>query len=71
MAKRYRQRPSNIIGVVDEYTAYCFDEACIFLYDAIEDKKELKFGNGDKSEKLQEPKHYTSLSEFYNAIRGE
>lgn len=71
MAKRYRQRPSNIVGVDDEYAAYCFDEACIFLYNALEDKKELKFDNGDSLKKQKEPKHYKSLSEFYNTIRGE
>ena len=27
VARRYGQRPSAMMGVRDEYTAYCFDEA--------------------------------------------
>ena len=69
MAKRYRQRPSNIIGVENEYASYCFDEACIFLYEALENKQELKFDSGDWSgEETKKPKHFSSMSEFYNSI---
>lgn len=48
MSKKYKQRPSDILNIRKEYAAYCFDEACIFLLDALEDGKELKFDNGDK-----------------------
>lgn len=69
MAKRYRQRPSNIIGVENEYASYCFDEACIFLYEALENKQELKFDSGDGPKKeTKKPKHFSSMSEFYNSI---
>lgn len=65
MAKRYKQRPSSIIGLNDdEYTAYCFDAACILLYNALEDGKEIKF----KGDGIKKHKHYTRISEFYNAL---
>lgn len=31
MAKRYHQRPSSILGIDDDYTAYCFDELALKL----------------------------------------
>lgn len=65
MAKRYRQRPSDILGVTDDYAAYCFDEACIFLYNALEEGKELHF-KGDGIDK--KPKHYKTVSEFYKSL---
>lgn len=66
MAKTYNQRPSNIIGLDNDYQAYCFDEACIFLYNALQENKTLHFA-GDKKES-QKPKHYKSFGEFYNSL---
>lgn len=69
MSRRYRQRPSNIIGIDNDYAAYCFDEACIFLYEALENKQELKFDSGDGlGKETKKPKHFSSMSEFYNSI---
>lgn len=67
MAKEYNQRPSNIIGLENDYCAYCFDEACVFLYQALKDGKKLHF-KGDKSEKQIKPKHYKSIGEFYKSL---
>ena len=30
MAQHYRKRPSELLGVEEEYAAYCFDEACFY-----------------------------------------
>ncbi len=30
-AKFYNEKPSKSLGIKDEYTAYCFDEACAFI----------------------------------------
>lgn len=30
-------RPSELMGLNDEYTAFCFDEACAFIIDKIKD----------------------------------
>ena len=48
----------NISG---EYPAYCFNEACMFILQELEDKKTLKFPN-----KKEVQSHYRSLSEYYN-----
>lgn len=31
MSKRYKERPSKIVGIDDVYLAYCFDEAALYL----------------------------------------
>lgn len=31
MAKAYRKRPSELLELPDAYTAYCFDEACLYI----------------------------------------
>jgi len=33
-------RPSEMMGIEDNYTAYCFDEACAFIVNQIRDGKE-------------------------------
>lgn len=33
-------RPSEIMGITDNYTAFCFDEACAFIVKQIRDGKE-------------------------------
>lgn len=47
-------RPSDIMGIEDAYTAFCFDEVCAFIIKEIQDGKEpiMKVkSNGDKSYK--------------------
>lgn len=36
MAKRFNQLPSKILNIEDEYTAYCFDEVCVYILTKIE-----------------------------------
>ena len=36
----YPCRPSELMGIKDEYTAFCFDEACAFIIAQIKDGKE-------------------------------
>lgn len=61
MSKRYKQRPSQIIGVTDEYTAYCFDEACLYIWNMMEDGKEPKFKKVDNKLKQR----YSRPSDMY------
>lgn len=55
------------MGLENDYCAYCFDEACMFLYQALKEGKKLKL-KGDKPEKENKPKHYSSIGEFYKAL---
>ena len=38
-AQRFRGRPSEILGIDDCFTAYCFDEACCFILSQLEEGK--------------------------------
>jgi len=39
MSKRYKERPSKIVGIEDTYLAYCFDEAALYLESEATDSK--------------------------------
>lgn len=69
MAKLYNQRPSNIMGLNNDYHAYCFDEACMYLYNALQEKKELHFKGDENKIQNQTPrKHFKSFGDFYNSL---
>ncbi len=57
MAKAYRQKPSDLLGVDDPYTAFCFDEACFYL--------EARLASGQKPVYKSKAQ---SFSEFYNGL---
>ena len=60
MAKVYNQRPSIIIGLVDDYTSFCFDEALAYII------SEIEKGNEPKFPQLQ--KTYKSTKEMYKSL---
>lgn len=43
LANTYKCRPSTLIDVYDPYTAFCFDEACAYIVQQMEDGKEPSF----------------------------
>ena len=43
MARMYQERPSNILGIDDEYTSFCFDEACTYIMSKIDNGENPKF----------------------------
>jgi len=55
MSKRYRQRPSRLVGVDDPYAAYCLDEACMYIQCRIEADGRLP----RSLERLSEPRSNT------------
>ena len=67
MAKEYNQKPSKIINIENDYIAYCFDEACIFLLSALKDGKKLKF-DGDENQNKKPMKHFKSIREYYESL---
>lgn len=60
MARLYTTRPSTILGVEDEYTAYCLDETCAYITGRLE--------NGDKP---SFETHYSSFSDMYKNLQRE
>lgn len=39
----YKCRPSELVGLEEPYEAFCFDEACAYIYTKIEDGEQPKF----------------------------
>ncbi|CZR97655.1 hypothetical protein CDFC105_73467 [Clostridioides difficile] len=59
----YNKMPSEILRIKDEYTSFCFDEACIFLVDAIKNDKKLKFENDEnKSVEKKDRKTFVQMA---------
>ena len=57
MSRLYHSRPSKILGIDDEYTAYCLDEACALIISKIDNDEEPKFNKKEKKkEKKKESK---------------
>lgn len=62
LAEYYNCRPSAFISA-DEYTKFCFDEACAYIKMQMKDKKRPKFGNTKKIKQ-----NYTSFKKFYDDV---
>lgn len=43
MVKLYKELPSNLLGIEDAYTSYCFNEACYYIISRIEKGDEPVF----------------------------
>lgn len=65
MAKLYKVRPSEILGIVDTYTAFCLDEACAYIATKIKNGEEPDFNIQKES---LEKQHYSSLRDMYSSM---
>ena len=63
----YHKRPSEILGIQDEYTAFCFDEACIFIKAQLMDKKKPRWIAQQKTPKS---KNNSGLIDFMKQHGG-
>ena len=54
MSQRYHKTPAELLGITDQYTAYCLNEACAIIAGKIDNKEEPCF-----------EVHYSSFSELY------
>lgn len=54
MSRRYRVRPSELLNISDEYTAYCLDEVCAYLMARVDNGEEMHF-----------TKKYSSFTDIY------
>lgn len=66
MAKLYRTRPSELMGIVDSYTAFCFDETCAYITSKIKDGEEPNFTINEN--KSLEKRHYSSPRDMYKSM---
>jgi hypothetical protein len=51
VANRYNKLPSQIVGIEDEYTAFCLDEACSYIYSKLEEGKEARWLDKEEEER--------------------
>ena len=67
MSKLYNTRPSDIIGIEDDYTRYCFDEAVAYIISRIKDGAKPNFSIKDNKGTVTKP-HYTKMSDLYKSM---
>ena len=48
---RFKKLPSEIARIYDEYTAFCFDEACDYIISQLEQEKKPKWREEQKTKK--------------------
>jgi len=58
MVNTYKCRPSELLGLADVYTSFCFDEACAFIIGKIENGELPTF-------KVQ----YNSFADLYKSYK--
>lgn len=63
MAETYRVRPSVLLNINDEYTAFCFDEACAYILGRLRNKEKPRFAQAQAM-----GKNYSRPSELYAQI---
>ena len=61
-------RPSDLMGIDDVYTAFCFDEACAYIVSQLKDGKEPVFQKGKDSK--GDIKCYSKPSDLYNRFKN-
>lgn len=50
LARRYNIRPSNVLGIVDDYTAFCLDQAVMLFAAGVQQKlDDIPQGKGKKA----------------------
>lgn len=64
LAKIYNVRPSTLLFIEDEYTAFCFDEACGIIFSRMQNKEEPVFEVQE-----EDRKHYSSFSDYANSFK--
>lgn len=67
MARLYNRRPSEILGIDNDYTAFCFDEACAYIICQMNNDKTPDYNYWKKEEKQQ---NFSSFKDFYKQFGG-
>lgn len=63
LSKRYNCPPSQILRIEDAYTAFCFDEACLYIMIQLENGLTAKYK--EFGEEKTAPKQYNNFADFY------
>lgn len=68
MSKQYSCLPSDILGIEDNYTAFCFNEACCEIIERLKNGEKPNYIEYRKEQKA-EAKHYNNFGEFYKTYK--
>lgn len=60
LAKSQNQKPSNVLCIEDEYTAFCFDEACEYIM--------INIRNGEEPQYEKKKVKVTSMAEYFKEL---
>ncbi len=66
MSNIYHKLPSELLGIECKYTAYCLDEACLYIMSQMEGKDKIKPKFKTKESKKTKFKSFTELYASYN-----
>lgn len=66
MSKMYSCRPSEILKIEDDYTSFCFDEACAFIMGKLLQGEKPRYREFD--EEVETKVEFKNFTEFYNTI---
>ena len=65
MSKLYSCLPSDIIGIEDSYTAFCFNEACAVITTKLMNDEKPRYREIGRE---QNKKTYSSFTDYYKTI---
>lgn len=66
ISKQFECRPSQLFPEMDEYTAFCFDEACTYITVKLQDKEaKPHFKQNDDEKPVQK---FKSASDLYKSM---
>lgn len=68
MSQLYNTLPSTLLGIRDDYTAFCFNEACAYIMCEIREDKVPNFKKFETREKTK-GRTYRSFKDFYDSVR--
>lgn len=68
MSKLYNCLPSDIIGIEDNYTAFCFNEACAEIMLRLQNEEKPIYREQREEEQQEE---YSNFTEFYKKFGGK
>lgn len=63
MSKQYNCLPSDILGIEDDYTAFCFNEACCAFMMHLQNNEKPSYVEHENL--AEKPKNYSNFSDFY------
>lgn len=67
MSKLYNCLPSDIMGIDDNYTAFCFNEACAEIMLRLQNEEKPIY----REQREEEQEGYSNFTEFYKKFGGK